>query len=381
MSGRLDFVGAQIKKTAVNQAKKPRARRSKKGPGATIVDVARAAKVSTATVSRVLSNPGKVLPATREHVLRVIATLNYSPNASAKSLRTLESRKLLVILSDISNPFFALILQGIEEQAAREGYAVFVGDTRVELEGDTQYSTMLPRREVDGMIVLSHGVPTAIKSWMQANATIPPVVTAFMAGDERGDLSISIDNAALATEVIEHLYGYGHRRIGVIAGMAQAKQMQMRIEAVKAFARRAKILKDLSIEAGRFTIESGITCATKLLSKVPRPTALMCFSDRLALGAIEGARRLGLAVPRDLSIVGCDDLPTSAYLMPPLTTVSLPMTDVGREAVRLLVARLRGTVNKPTAIVMPFKLMVRGSTAVFKGAGSAVVGTDITTVV
>ena len=118
-----------------------------------------------------------------------------------------------------------------------------------------------------------------------------------------------------------------------------------------------------------------------MLSKVPRPTALKCFSDRLALGAIEGARRLGLAVPRDLSIVGCDDLPTSAYLMPPLTTVSLPMTDVGREAVRLLVARLRGTVNKPTAIVMPFKLMVRGSTAVFKGAGSAVVGTDITTVV
>jgi LacI family repressor for deo operon, udp, cdd, tsx, nupC, and nupG len=357
-------MATEIETRRVIHSNKPRMRRSKKGTSATIVDVARAAKVSTATVSRVLSNPQKVVDSTRKHVLGVIAKMNYSPNASAKSLRTLESRKLLVLLSDISNPFFALILHGIEEQAAREQYAVFVGDTRGELDGDTQYSTMLPRREVDGMIVLSHGVPRAIHGWMKSKPTLAPVVTAFMAGDERGDLSVTVDNAALATEVIEHLYSYGHRRIGVVGGLLESKQMQARVEAIKAVARREKNLKDLLIEDGRFTIESGITGATRLLAKVPRPTALICFSDRLALGAIEGARRMGLSVPRDVSVVGCDDLPTSAYLAPSLTTVSLPMMDVGREAVRLLVGRLRGTITKPTAIVMPYKLIVRASTAV-----------------
>lgn len=353
-----------VDKRRVTNDEKPRARRSKKGSGATIVDVARAAKVSTATVSRVLSNPTKVIDSTREQVLRVIAELNYSPNASAKSLRTLESRKLLVILSDISNPFFAMILHGVEEAAAREGYPVFVGDTRGELEGETRYSTMLPRREVDGMIVLSQGIPTAIQPWMSTHSTVPPVVTAFMAGDERGDLSVTVDNAALATEVIEHLYGYGHRRIGVLSGFIGSKQIQARLEAMKIVARREKALKDLSVEGGRFTIESGITCATRLLTKPQRPTALICCSDPLALGAIEAARRLGLSVPKDVSVVGCDDLPTSAYLSPPLTTVSLPLSDVGREAVRLLVARLRGTVVKPTAIVMPYRFIIRGSTGI-----------------
>jgi LacI family repressor for deo operon, udp, cdd, tsx, nupC, and nupG len=353
-------------KTRLAGVTKPRMRRSKKSAGATIIDVAQAAKVSTATVSRVLSSPEKVVESTRAHVLRVIAQLSYSPNAAAKSLRTLETRKLLVILSDISNPFFALILQGIEEAAAREGYSVLVGDTREDRTGDTQYSTMLPRREVDGLVVLSHGIPKAIQSWMQAHAGIPPVVTTFMAGEERGELSVTVDNAAIGGEMFEHLYGYGHRRVGVIGGYLLAKQMQLRLQAVRAAARRAKVLQQLSVEGGHFSIESGVSCATKLLARPERPTALLCFSDRLALGAITAARQMGLSVPEDVSVIGCDDLPTSPYLWPPLTTVAIPMMEAGREAVRVLIARLRGTISRPTAIVMPHRLVIRGSTAVLR---------------
>jgi LacI family repressor for deo operon, udp, cdd, tsx, nupC, and nupG len=342
---------------------KKRTRQSKTGAGPTIVDVAKAAGVSTATVSRVLSNPGTVLDSTLKHVQSVIAKLDYSPNAAAKSLRTLQSSKLLVIVPDIAEPFFALVLQGIEQAATREGYAVLVGDTQNELDRDQHYATMLPRREVDGLIVLSQKIPTVIMPWMKSHRTLPPVVTGFISGKEFGVSSASIDNVAVAREALEHLYGLGHTHIGVIAGPAELPQVQDRIRGIKACASARRLTDSLSIEHGKFAIEAGITCGAKLLAQSPRPTAIMCLSDAVAVGALEVARRVGLAVPRDLSVIGCDDIPMAAHLAPALTTIALPMREVGREAVRLVVGTLRGHITKPVHTLLPFDLMNRHSTA------------------
>jgi len=345
-----------------------RSRRSRLSAEVTILDVARAARVSTATVSRVLSHPSKVVEATRRQVLRVVAQLNYAPNAAAKSLRTFETRKLLAIIPDIANPFFALILQGIEEAALREGYSVLVGDTLNSLERDTHYATMLPRREVDGLIVLSQRVPGVIKSWARSLPMMAPIVTGFISGEEFGVSSAGIDNGAAATEAIEHLHGLGHRLIGVITGPAEAQPVQERLRAVRRAARRRGTACELLIEHGKFTIESGLRCAAQLLSRPRRPTAILCFSDGLATGVLECARRTRISVPEALSVMGFDDLPVSAYLTPPLTTIALPMRDVGRETVRLLVGRLRGNIIKAERSTLPFQLITRGSTAAARRA-------------
>ncbi len=352
---------AKVNRHGVPAGKKTR--RSKSSDGPTIIDVAKAAGVSTATVSRVLGNSNEVSSKTRESVLDVIASLGYSPNAAAKSLRTLQTHKLLVIVPDISQPFFSTTLQGIEEAALKEGYAVLVGDTQNQLERDTHYASMLPRKEVDGLIVLSQKVPTVIRPWMKSLPDMAPVVTGFIAGSEFGVSSTSIDNEAAGTEAADHLYGLGHRRIGVIAGPLELPQVAERIRGVKVVARRYKALKDLSIESTKFSIDGGIAAGTKLLSQPNRVSAILCFSDDFALGVMVAARALGIPIPAELSVVGFDDLPVSAHLVPPLTTVALPMRDAGREAVRLLVGRLRGHIAKPLHITLPFRLVYRGSTA------------------
>jgi LacI family transcriptional regulator, repressor for deo operon, udp, cdd, tsx, nupC, and nupG len=345
---------------------KKRKRRTTGSSGVTMVDVARAARVSSATISRVLSGSDNVSEATRKNVLEVIAKLNYSPNASAQRLRTMQTNKILVIVPDILSSFFTVLLQSIEEAAIREGFAVLVGDTQHQFERDVQYATMLPRKEVDGLIVLSQKVPVAIRSWMASYRGMPPVVTGFTSGRELGISSAGVDNEAAATEAVGHLYGLGHKRIGVCTGAVETPQMQQRLRGIRAEARRRSALQGLSVEQGKFSVDSGIASATRLLAQPQRPTAMVCFSDDLALGAMEAARRLGIGVPKQLSIIGFDDLPVSAYLNPPLTTMAMPMRDVGRETVRLLVGRLRGHIDKPVSVVLPCQLVHRGSTAAFQ---------------
>jgi LacI family repressor for deo operon, udp, cdd, tsx, nupC, and nupG len=329
----------------------------------TIVDVARAAQVSTATVSRVLSNSDSVVDSTRERVLRVVAKLGYSPNASAKSLRTLQTKKLLVIVPDIAEPFFSLVLQGIEQAAVREGYAVLVGDTQNELDRDKSYATMLPRREVDGLIVLSQKIPVIITPWMKSFPSLPPIVTGFLSGQEFGVSSASIDNVAVAIEALDHLYWLGHQHVGVIAGPANLPQMQDRIRGARKSAQNHDRLASLTIEHGKFSMEAGLTSAAKLLAQNVRPTAILCCSDSQAIGALQAARRNGLEVPRDLSVIGCDDIPIAAHYHPALTTIAVPMREVGHETVRLVIGTLRGHVKEPVSILLPFELIDRGSTA------------------
>jgi len=186
-------------------------------PLPTIHDVAARAEVSTATVSRVLSNPEKVSEATRRRVLKAVNQLGYSPNAAAKSLRTLTTRKLLVTVPDIANPFFSLIIQGIEEAALREGYAVVLGDTHHDAEREERYGEMLLRREADGLIFLGHSMSKSVSALMKKNQ-LAPIVNGCEYSPSLGVPSAHVDNEAAAYEAMSHLYGLGHRQIGVITG-------------------------------------------------------------------------------------------------------------------------------------------------------------------
>src|SRR6266566_67641 len=184
-----------------------------------IHQVAKRAGVSAATVSRVLSRPVMVTASTRRRVMRAVEFLGYVPNSAGRSLRSLRSGKLLVTVPDISNPFFSLILQGIEDAAQREGYAVLLGDTQHDKEREDRYALMLKRKEADGLIVLGHRLPREASALVRAMAPrCAPVVNGCEFSPRLGIPSVHIDNAKAAAEAMDHLYRLGHRRVGVITG-------------------------------------------------------------------------------------------------------------------------------------------------------------------
>jgi LacI family repressor for deo operon, udp, cdd, tsx, nupC, and nupG len=330
---------------------------------ANIYDVAKRAGVSTATISRVLSRPDLVAPDTRTKVLAAIDSLGFTPNAAAKNLRTLRTAKLLVTVPDISNPFFSLILQGIEDAAQREGYSVLVGDTQHDEGREEKYALMLRRKEADGLIFLGHRLPkeaaTLVRSMRPRQA---PVVNGCEFSPNLGIPSVHIDNATASSEAMDHLYRLGHRRIGVITGPLVSPLSRDRLAGATARAKKARAEREMIVMNGDFSIESGSVAAERLLGRKEPPTAIFCFNDEMAMGVIQTAHLRGLRIPHDLSVVGFDDIRFARYFDPPLTTIAQPMRQIGEGTVRLVLEILRND-RPPESVTLPHTLVVRQSTA------------------
>lgn len=330
---------------------------------ATIYDVARTAGVSPATVSRALSNPDIVTERTRAAVRRAVEQLGFSPNTAAKNLRSLRTRKVLVTVPDIANPFFSLIIRGIEEAAQCAGYAIVLGDTHLDADREDRYAQMLLQREVDGLIFLGHRLPERLVPWIRQRGTSVPIVNGCEYSPGLGVPSVHIDNAKAAAEAMDYLYGLGHRRIGVITGPLTSPLSRDRLKGVQKRARAQRAHQQLLPTTGDFSIDSGIACATALFLQQAPPTAIFCFNDEMAIGVLDLAQRRGMKVPEDLSVVGFDDIRFARYARPALTTVSQPMLEIGRETVRLLLGLMAGTVTRPISVTLPYKLEIRASTA------------------
>jgi LacI family repressor for deo operon, udp, cdd, tsx, nupC, and nupG len=325
--------------------------------------VAKHAGVSTATVSRVLSRPEVVAPSTRRKVMRAVQFLGYTPNAAAKNLRTLRSRKILVTVPDIANPFFALILQGIEDTALSQGYSVLVGDTQHDLKREERYAQMLRRREADGLIFLGHRLPNEAASLIKAMTPgCAPVVNGCEFSPRLGVPSVHIDNAKAAAEAMDCLYELGHRHVGIITGPLVSPLSRDRLRGALSSARNHGAEEDCIVVNGDFSIESGRTGAEQLLGAAEPPTAIFCFNDEMAIGVIDTAKRRSLSIPLGLSVVGFDDIRFARYTDPPLTTVAQPMREIGEGTVRLLLQILNGQTTAPESITLPHKLIVRFST-------------------
>jgi LacI family transcriptional regulator, repressor for deo operon, udp, cdd, tsx, nupC, and nupG len=329
-----------------------------------IREVAKRAGVSTATVSRVLSRPDVVSPDTRVRVLKAVERLGYEPNSVAKNLRTLKSRKLLVTVPDISNPFFALILQGIEDTAQKNGYAVLLGDTQHDELREERYALMLKQKEADGLIFLGHRLPKVAATVVQEmSPRCAPIVNGCEFSASLGVPSVHIDNAKAASVAMEHLYELGHETIGVVTGPLVSPLSRDRLEGALAAARRHGREQDVMVMHGDFSIRSGAEAAAGLLALPDRPSAVFCFNDEMAMGVIATARQKGLRVPDDLSVVGFDDIRFAQCVDPPLTTIAQPMREIGEGTVRLLLEILNGGQIAPVSVTLPHTLQVRASTA------------------
>jgi len=331
-------------------------------PVSGIQEVARHAGVSTATVSRALSHPDVVSPDTRRKVLRAVERLGYAPNSAARHLRTLRSRKLLVTVPDISNPFFSLILQGIEDTAQRDGYAVLVGDTQHDRKREDGYAQMLMRKEADGLIFFGHHLPKQVAELVRAMAPQYAPVVSSATSSQLGVPSVHIDNTTAAAEAMDHLYRLGHRRIGIVTGPLIGPLSRDRLAGVKARAKKEGAHDQCVILHGDFSIESGVVAAERLLGSRKPPTAIFCFNDEMAMGVVETARRRQVRVPQDLSVVGFDDIRFASHTDPPLTTIAQPMREIGEATARLLLDILSGAPVARASVTMPHALIVRGST-------------------
>jgi LacI family transcriptional regulator len=338
----------------------------------TQVDVARLAGVSRATVSYILNNQtGGRVPIseeTRRRVLEAIAELDYVPDASAQALRSGSTKTIGLIIPDIHNPHFWEVADGVEQGASAAGYRILLSSIPPETKYAEASFKDLSRRRIDGLIM----VPSFIYQSVEAQNTLANLlerrvpVVGIMAEHSGADYNMDrvISDYRNATiEVMTHLLSLQHRRIGFIYGIAVPELGNDRLFAYQDSLQAAglPIDPDLVVQCGS-TIEDSYQAARQLLELPTRPTALLAINDFLAIGALRAIRDLSLNVPQDVSLFGYDDIPLAKYLTPRLSTASKDGGKMGREAFRLLLARLQDPELPRQEVRLPARLIVREST-------------------
>jgi LacI family repressor for deo operon, udp, cdd, tsx, nupC, and nupG len=326
-----------------------------------IRDVAKAAGVSIATVSRYLHHPQKVRATTGAKVAAAIKTTGYRPNFLARNFRTNRSYALLVILPDIANPFFSEVIKGIESVASRHNYSVLLGDTSYQAHREEEYAQIAATKRADGLIQLTGTIPAQIETLVNAGSL--PFVSACEEVKSFPTLNVGIDNRDAAKRLTKHLLALGHRKIGVITGPRDNQHTQQRMAGLKAaFAEEEDECSVHFVAEGDYSIRSGFNGISRYVGS-DRPDAIFCFSDQMAIGALRRLREMGIKVPEDLSVAGFDDLEMASYTVPPLTTVSQPARMIGEEAAKLLFEQINGETPHGGPLQLAADIIVRESTA------------------
>jgi DNA-binding LacI/PurR family transcriptional regulator len=317
---------------------------ARNGSRVTILDVAALAGVHAGTVSRALNHPDQVAAGTRARVEAAVQELGFVPNRAARGLITGRTGNIAVIVPDITNPFFALLVRAIERSARDVDLQVLLVDTGERSDEEERAARALGP-EVDGLIVVS---PRKLHR-LDDHAATP---TVFVNRPVGGRASVVMRSAAAAADALRHLADLGHRKLVYVGGpkgswaaterrdvvLRTGKSIGMEVEAVQAEAP---------------TVEGASAAVDVILAR--GATAVMAFNDQLALGVIAGLTRRGVGVPDDVSVVGCDDVPLAELVAPPLTTITMPTDDAGAAAVRLL-------AGEPETVELAGALLVRGST-------------------
>jgi DNA-binding LacI/PurR family transcriptional regulator len=326
----------------------------------TIHDVAARARVSKSLVSMVIRGAPGVSDRRRQAVLRAARELGYRPNAVARSLVQQRSHALGVLLSDMHNPYFAELVDGIQEAAEKGGYrALFITGNRAPRREAEAIETMLELR-VDGLILASPVVPAAE---MAAASRSVPVVLVARSTRSRGVDSVANDDRAGAALAVEHLVSLGHRRIAHLDGGARAPGAEGRRTGYLTAMRRHRLAGQARVVRASYTEEGGASGVRTILARGTRPTALFVANDLAAVGALHALEASGLRVPEDVSLVGYDNTSLAGLGHIDLTTIDQPRRRMGGMAVSLLLERMRDGRGEARHIVLSPHLVVRRTTA------------------
>lgn len=323
--------------------------------------VAELAGVSVASVSRTFSDPDVVSEKTREKVEKAAKEAGYRPNMLARNFRTRKSYAIVVLVPDISNPFFSRVITGIQQTAKVRGYSVLLGNTQNSREMEEEYAALVSTCQADGMIQLSASYPFDENEDFGESG--PPIVNACECYKSPNTPSVQLDNRAAAEAMTRHLLGLGHQRIGVVQGPIDSPLTEDRVGGYKDAIEAAGIAYDDSlVVGGDFSMESGQKAAGVLMALADRPTAVFCLNDEMAFGVMKRVKRSGLRVPDDISVAGFDDIGFASFSDPMLTTISQPAEEFGSTAVTLLMDVLNGKYSRTPHIILPYELIVRNST-------------------
>ncbi len=326
---------------------------------ATIKDVAKLAGVSVATVSRVLNDYDNVRGETAQVVKKAIKELDYHPNFLGRTLRRLETMKILVMVPTISNQFYSRVVKGIQTAALAEGYHPMIAITNSDTAVEKEFIDMAKRKLVDGTIFL-HTAMNAER--LSKFAEGYPAVTACELVQNANISSVSIDNYQAARDAAQFLIEMGHQRIAFVCAGELYYSSQLREKGYRDALADAGIsfCPELVLNEG-FTFNAGRRAAVRILAMDPLPDAVFATSDSAAIGVTSELMRSGIRVCEDISVMGFDNNQISEYYLPSITTVSQPQFDIGHKAFALLINKIQDLACKDEQILLPHRLEYRDS--------------------
>ncbi|HEX4737080.1 MAG TPA: LacI family DNA-binding transcriptional regulator [Allosphingosinicella sp.] len=328
----------------------------------TIRDVARAANVSVATVSRALSGSETVTPRTRSHVLQIAEKLDFVPHAGAQSLSLQRTDTIGVVLPDLHGEYFSELIRGLDLGARSMRQNLLLSASHGDI-SEAIAALRSMRSRVDGLVVMAPFADGELVGDALKGAVPLVLLNSARSGSHA---AFAVDNHAGALAVARHLLAAGHKKIAFIGGPPDNLESQERLRGFRDAHREAGV-KAGPILRGNFREESGFAAATLLLLRGERPDAIFAANDAMALGCLHALKNAGIAVPGDVALAGFDDIPVARFLDPPLTTAGVPIAEMGREAVEYCVKLVRGELTKPVHKVFAPALAVRASSANKKG--------------
>jgi LacI family transcriptional regulator len=331
-----------------------------RGEPVTIYEVARAAGVSTATVSRVINDRRHVRQETRLRVEVAMRDLGYVANRQARGLAGGRSRVIGLLVYELGSSYFNQLIRGIDAAVTSIGYDLMLYTTHARREKEAQHASELARGPVDGLIIV---LAVDIENYIdRLHSQRMPFVLLDYDSHVPGTTFITAANRQGARDAVDHLLGLGHRRIGLITGTPGTSSARERLAGYRDALRSASIDHDPGLVVkGDFLEDRGYAATRKLLALQPRPTAIFTSADTAAFGAMRALREAGIRVPEDISIVGFDDIPESSLITPPLTTVRQPLREMGATAVRLLQRLMDEPDTTPRRTELATQLIVRES--------------------
>jgi LacI family transcriptional regulator len=322
-------------------------------------DVAREAGVSLMTVSRVVNNKDGIRTETRQRVEEVVDRLGYRPSNLARGLATQKTGTVGLVVPDNANPFFSEVARGVEHLAYTNGYTVFLCNTEENIKREYDVLRLLDDHRVDGVVLCSPRLEDA--DLLEAIARQPATVLVNRPLHNNPVASVMIDAHYGGQLVARHLIEGGHRKIGVLAGPRPSLSGRDRLEGYM------QTVREMGIEQPEAwilhcspTTKGGTSAAKQLLQSHPELTALVCFNDLVAVGALQACKQLNRPVPDTLAVTGFDDIPMAAFVTPALTTCHLHRHELGRQAMQLLLALMAGEVSDSDIVLKP-QLVVRDS--------------------
>ena len=314
-----------------------------------IKDVARLAGVSVTTVSHVLNKTRSVLPATQERVQEAVQTLGYVPSAVARSLKTQATHTIGMLVPDNSNPYFAELVRAVEDACFAAGYALLLCNTDNDAGRQQVYLDVLSQKRVDGLIVASTSDDALMSQHLVQTALPMVLIDRAIAGLERPCVQTDhVQGGMLATQ---HLMALGRKRIACVGGPQDLQSSEQRVQGWRQALQLVGLPSDLLVH-GDFTVNGGYVAMQRLLRdpSADRPTAVFACNDLMAMGALRAVHEAGLQVPRDVAVVGYDDIELASYTQPALTTVAQPTRAMAQQALAWLLERIQaGRSAEPAA--------------------------------